>query len=217
MIGQTFGKLVVIGPGSVRVIDRNDRPGAVKVIKFWLVQCSCGSEPFELIDRTLRNGSQACKSCTHSGNNNSIKSHGECSGRRKDRKETPEYRCYKSIKTRCYNTKYKQYDDYGGRGIRVCQRWLDSYLNFLEDMKRRPSPYHSIGRRNNDGDYCPENCFWATDKEQRRNKRTTRWLTARGKTQAREDWLEELGLSRSTFEWRSMQGWLDEEILFGKK
>ncbi len=211
-----FGKLTVIEE-RWRQRDRNDRPGTRKV-KFWLVQCSCGSKPFELSDYKLRHGSQACRSCTHSGDNNSKKSHGESGtgGRQYRSSETPEYRCWKTIKNRCYNQNFKQYSDYGGRGIRVCQRWLDSYADFLADMGRKPSSLYSIQRRDNDGDYTPSNCFWATDKEQRRNKRTTRLLTARGKTQSRIDWIEELGLSENTFDWRSKQGWSDEEILFGR-
>lgn len=215
MIGQIFGKLIILNM-EVRKHKRSDRVG-FKNIKFWFVQCFCGKS-FWISNHYLLHGSQACMSCTHSGDNNSNKSHGESgTGTRGARgKETPEYRCWKTIKNRCYNRNFKQYSDYGGRGIRVCQRWLDSYENFLADMGRKPSSSHSIGRRNNDGDYALDNCFWATNKEQQRNKRTTRLFTARGKTQSMIDWVEELDLPISTITWRRRRGWSDEEILFGR-
>lgn len=218
MVGQSFGSLIVL-ESRKRVYYRSDRPNGIgRTKQFWLVQCSCGTRPYELSDDKLRTGAQACRSCTHSGVNNSRRIHGESDGvaRGKRSVASPEYRCWKSIKNRCYNPNWKQYNDYGGRGIRVCQRWLDSFEHFLEDMGRKPSHSHSIQRRDNDGNYSPDNCYWATDKEQRRNKRTTNWITIEGETKSRIEWLEELGISKSTFGWRKKQGWSDQEALFGR-
>lgn len=91
---------------------------------------------------------------------------------------TAEYRIWLAMLRRCRDPKYVNYDRYGGRGIFVCGRWL-SYESFLSDMGRRPSPQHSIGRKNNDGPYSPENCGWETAKEQSRNKRPARLLYRR--------------------------------------
>jgi len=82
-----------------------------------------------------------------------------------------EYRIWSGIKQRCLNPKIPWWKNYGGRGIQVCERWLQSYKAFLADMGRRPAPHLSIDRRDNDGNYEPGNCRWATRSEQQRNKR----------------------------------------------
>jgi hypothetical protein len=84
---------------------------------------------------------------------------------------SPEYIAWSGMKQRCNNPKCKGYPNYGGRGIRVCDRWADSYLNFLADMGRRPKRGYSLDRINNDGHYEPGNCRWADAKEQAANKR----------------------------------------------
>jgi hypothetical protein len=87
--------------------------------------------------------------------------------------EQPEYQIWASMKQRCYNTKKKNYPNYGGRGITVCEQWVNSYSKFIQDMGRRPSDEYSIGRINNDGNYEPSNCKWELPDEQNYNKRTT--------------------------------------------
>jgi hypothetical protein len=86
-----------------------------------------------------------------------------------------EYRIWAGIKQRCLNPKGTAYHDYGGRGIRVCERWASSFENFYADMGARPTPRHSIERKNVNGDYRPDNCFWATPDVQARNKRGWKW------------------------------------------
>lgn len=83
----------------------------------------------------------------------------------------PEYSVYYNIKTRCYNSNRRGWHNYGGRGIKVCDRWLESFHNFYEDMGSRPSPKHSIDRVDPNGNYEPDNCRWATSKEQMETKR----------------------------------------------
>lgn len=100
--------------------------------------------------------------------------HGGKEYERHGRENTREYAIWCGIKTRCSNPKASYYADYGGRGIKVCDRWLHSFSNFYNDMGKAPSEYHSIDRRDVDGDYTPINCSWATPQEQALNHRVQR-------------------------------------------
>lgn len=115
-----------------------------------------------------------------------------------------EYRCYTSIKTRCYNKNCPPYKNYGGRGIKMCDRWLgaDGFINFLSDMGERPSPDASLDRIDNDGDYSPENCRWADIKTQNNNRRTNKLLTHNGETLTETQWAEKIGVNRGTLHQR---------------
>lgn len=109
----------------------------------------------------------------------------------------PEYTTWCGMIDRCYRPKNKRYARYGGRGIRVCKRWRHSFENFLSDMGRRPSPQHSIERGNNNGDYTPSNCQWATAAIQNRNNRRNVKFSYNGETKTVSDWARSIGLSFS--------------------
>lgn len=124
---------------------------------------------------------------------------------------TPEWRAWWDARRRCTVTTAKHYADYGGRGITVCERW-ESFEAFLADMGSRPDG-HSLERRDNSLGYSPENCYWATPKEQLRNTRKNKYLTWNGKTQCLSAWAEEVGLERHTLKSRINSGWTLDRAL----
>lgn len=124
---------------------------------------------------------------------------------------TKEYGIWAGIKTRCNNPSDNRFPRYGGRGIKLCERW-QTFENFLADMGKRPSN-HSIERIDNDGDYSPENCRWATASEQQRNQRRTTFVTSGGITRSAKDWAEFTGIPVHTIIYRIKSGWSHEETL----
>jgi hypothetical protein len=116
---------------------------------------------------------------------------------------TPEFVAWANMLARCRRKTHPQYANYGGRGIRVCDRWL-AYDNFICDMGRRPTPGHTIERKDNDAGYCPENCIWATRSDQAKNKRTNLLVAINGKTMCIKDWMRLNGIANSTY-WRRIQ------------
>jgi len=113
---------------------------------------------------------------------------------------------------RCRNENEGNYHNYGGRGIAVCERWKESFEKFFEDMGPRPSVKHSIDRIDNDGNYEPGNCRWATSKEQSRNKRVNYLVSHDGETKCVSEWAEKHGLKSSVLYYRLVKlGWTFEK------
>ena len=126
--------------------------------------------------------------------------------------KTSEFRIWLGMKARCLNPANPGHENYGGRGITVCDRWM-SFANFFEDMGKRPTRYHSIERIDNDGDYEPGNCIWATRAEQNRNTRQNVYLTKDGITLTAAEWADRLGISRPTVYGRIRKGFPTEAVL----
>lgn len=152
-----FSSWLVLGLDGVKTAGVHPR---------WICECACGRK-VSVVQPSLVNGkSTKCTACSVSNLKMARRTHGHKSGGR----TTRAYLCWQGILKRTGNPKEKAYKDYGGRGITVCERWASSFENFLADMGEPPQG-KSIERMNNDGNYEPSNCTWATSTEQRRNQR----------------------------------------------
>jgi len=149
-----------------------------------------------------------CKDCQKAYNHSEA---GRVTQKRK-RSSMPIYRIWAQIHQRCRNKQSQVYNNYGGRGIKVCKRWY-KFKNFLADMGPTYKTGLTIERVDNNGDYCPENCCWATRGEQAMNKRTNHLLTYCGKTQPLTVWARELGIPYTTILERIRRGWDTERSL----
>lgn len=165
LTGQRFGRLIVIrrSPSSKRVN--------------WLCQCDCGGEcsPTTYCLRSGRTQSCGCIQRERTG------AAARISSRTHGKTDTPEYRSWSAMRSRCTNPHSTGYDRYGGRGIKVCDRWLNSFEQFLADMGHRHSAKYSLDRIDQDGDYEPINCRWATRIEQANNRRDNRIVIIDGR------------------------------------
>lgn len=128
---------------------------------------------------------------------------------------TRAYHSWQQLKNRCLNKNDRQYPDYGGRGISVCEEWL-VFENFYKDMGNPPNKDYSIDRINNDGNYEPTNCRWATRYQQNMNRRSTRFITFRGITKTLVDWAREMGINEMTLRGRVNAG-VPINLLFVRK
>lgn len=127
-------------------------------------------------------------------------------GKHHGHSKTDEYRIWKAIKTRCTNPNSIGWRNYGGRGITMHPLLASNFLNFLAEVGARPSPLHSIERKDNSRGYEPGNILWATKEEQNNNKRTNHLLTANGKTATLTQWAAETGLTQSAIRQRLKRG-----------
>jgi len=161
---------------------------------YWLVSCECGKE--KIITRgSLRSGNSRSCGCYQL---EKVTTHGLT--------KTSEYETWGCMKQRCLNPNVAAYKNYGGRGIKICDRWLNSFPNFLEDMRNKPTSKHSIDRIDNDGDYEPSNCRWSTKLEQANNKRTSINITFKNETKTLAQWCQLLKLNYNMAKWYYRKG-----------
>lgn len=207
LTGQRFGRLLVLGyAGSTSAKQSR-----------WLCRCDCGQET-TVTRQLLTDGKTSSCGCFQRENSSLIhKKHGM--------KNTPEYRSWKAMRVRCNNPNIAQYKDYGGRGIKVCQRW-NEFLDFLADMGRKPTPKHSLDRIDVNANYscghcnqCVQNgwsanCRWATRLQQNNNARSNRNFTYQGETLNVAQWARRSGISESLLYRRLViRGWSAERAL----
>jgi hypothetical protein len=175
-IGTRFGRLIVVS----RVNSQNRSQTR------WLCRCDCGNEK-EIYAAHLRKGSTVSCGCfARESLVKRMSSHGLT--------DDIAYRPWIQMRARCNSSVHPSYHAYGARGIRVCERWND-FEAFLSDMGPRPSLNHSLDRENNNGNYEPGNCRWATPKEQQNNRSNTRWITYKDERLPLADWSRRMGLA----------------------
>lgn len=184
--GKKFGRLLVIKKATGN--------GPSK----WLCLCDCGEKRTVYQGNLLSRGSGSCGCLQREVAKASHLKHGKSI--------SPEYESWSAMRNRCLNKNADNYSRYGGRGILVCDRWLESFSNFYSDMGPRPSGT-SLGRIDNDGNYCPENCKWESCFHQSRNKSNNVKITLNGMTKCMSDWDRFLGFRVGTILDRTRRGW----------
>lgn len=190
LTGKTFHRVFI-----VRYLLPKERR---KIDTPWLCRCECGTEFQSKSDALTSGRTKSCGCLSKERTSARMKTHGLS--------KISEYSVWEGIKDRCLNPNGTGYSDYGGRGIEIDPRWLE-FANFYEDMGTRPSPKHTIERKDNNGPYSKENCVWALQAQQARNKRTNVNITYNGKTQCLRDWSRETGISEQLLGKRVKAGW----------
>lgn len=135
--------------------------------------------------------------------------HGDCCNGR----ISSEWLAWKNMQDRCEKELNDSYHRYGARGIKVCKKWKEGFSNFLRDMGRKPTKKHSLDRIDVNGDYSPENCRWATTKEQQNNKTTNRVISFLDCCHTLQEWADILEMDKRTLLWRFRAGWNVEDCL----
>lgn len=172
----------------------------------WEFRCDCGNIVILNKDRVVRGNDHSCGCKKRRQCGELCHTHGMT--------DTPLYYIWKGMKQRCYNPKVSNYHNYGGRGISVCDEWLDDFQAFYDwAILHGYEPGLSIDRIDNNGDYSPSNCQWATRTEQSNNTRTNKQLTYDGKTQSISQWARELNIGDGTLRTRLNLGWDVEKAL----
>jgi hypothetical protein len=173
--------------------------------RLWHCRCDCGNESIVPTAYLVYGNSKSC-GCFHREKVAAIHTtHGLSN--------SSEYRIWHNIRKRCYVSSDPGFHNYGARGISMCPRWLEDFRSFYADMGARPSPKHSIERIDNNGNYDPYNCKWATRLEQNNNSRRNRFMEHNGKRQTVAQWSRDTGVPSRVIITKLNRGISPEEIL----
>ena len=197
LLNKEFGALKVIQKLESRITKSNKRR------MYWLCLCNCGNT-IELSTTDLTCGDYNSCGCRRGKYKH---------GHAKKKNITSEYTSWQHMLRRCDNPNDTFYSNYGGRGIKVCDEWKNSFETFLKDMGPKPNQYYTIDRIDSNGDYCPNNTRWVSRKEQQRNLRRNRYLTINGITKLLIDWSREYNIHYATLTHRANLGWTDNDLL----
>lgn len=174
--------------------------------KQFLCRCDCGNEKIVVLGNLKTGQSKSC------GCLNDEKRKGNTRNKKHGMSFSREYSTWRAMLDRCENKTYREYPDYGGRGIKICERWHD-FNNFYADMGARPKGM-TLDRIDNNGNYEPSNCRWATAKTQSNNRRSNTLITYKGRTQTLQQWADETGICSGTISQRiRKRGWSIEKAL----
>jgi hypothetical protein len=184
--GMKFGRITVVG-----YVGQPENGSGSR----WLCRCECGGET---VTRSTALKSGWTRSCGCYRMDQVVKHMDSNSS---------EYRTWDAMKRRCFNPETKHFEHYGGRGITVCDRWRESYANFLSDMGRRPSPKHSLDRIDNDGNYELSNCRWTLQVIQIRNRSNAVRYDLDGKLYSAAELAEKFNMNFGTLRSRLRKGW----------
>jgi hypothetical protein len=192
--GQRFGRLTL-----VKELGPNAHGSIV-----WRCHCDCGNDTM-VTASNLRSGNTISRGCFH-------KERQHEAPLRHGMKGTRVYNAWINMRQRCTNPARKEWENYGGRGISVCDDWMVSFDAFLQDMGE-PQEGMTLDRFDVNGDYEPGNCRWASYQAQGRNTRDNRMVTYQSRTQSLADWADELGIAYWTLHVRFRRGWSTERAL----
>lgn len=199
LVGTTIGRLYVE--------SYEPRSRRLRTSPTFACRCECGSPVRVIASNLVRpNGTKSCGCLAAEMSSQRRTTHGMSN--------SPEWLAWKNMKSRCYENNHQAFKRYGGRGVTVCQRWLESFEAFFQDVGRRPSPGHSLDRfPDNNGNYEPGNVRWATRIEQQNNTRSNRTITVDGVTLTVSQWAKRAGMRVGTVFRRLKKGWSDEEAV----
>lgn len=195
--GQRFGRL------TAESFERT--PSGIR----WTCVCACGRR-VKVRTASLNNGNTRSCGCLQA---DKARSENTVHGHTIEGKVSPTFKSWLSMLARCYDPKNVSYPRYGAVGVKVCERWRESFENFLKDMGRRPSRKFSIDRVDGSLGYEPGNCRWATRISQNRNRSSNVWISVNGERMLLADWAKRLGTGESTIINRIKRGWSDEEAV----
>ena len=178
----------------------------------WLCLCTCGNKVVVKGHKLLSGNNKSCGCLKRSVLGDATRTHGKANSRITGYSSRA-YGVWQAMRDRCSNSNRKEYYRYGGRGIKVCKRW-EKFENFLADMGE-PAKGMTLDRINNDGDYKPSNCKWATRKEQVYNSTKIRYIKINNTTKSLNEWLTYFKISKGIFYRRIRKGFTEQQALQG--
>lgn len=196
LIGQIFERLTIVGHAT-------PTPAGLQRV---MCRCICGTEKPVMLANLRKGRTKSCGCFSRERAPFKHRTHGH--------RRTPEYGVWSTMRQRCTNPRSKKFAEYGARGITVCNRWIESFENFLADMGERPSPKHTIERIDNARGYQPDNCTWAIQRTQQQNRRDNNVVTYQGESLCISEWTRRLDLPVGLVSQRLHRlGWTVEKAL----